>query len=103
MVTACSLPKTTISAEGETEDSNIDLEVEKMVNVFLTQPVLVVVCHTWVTVGGVVPNDTNGKNRFSLSMLMQESQSLSQILRQKNQLYAALCYSSDCLFCYQED
>ncbi len=34
----CSQPN---SAEGETEDSNISLGMEGMVNVFLTQPVLV--------------------------------------------------------------
>ncbi len=40
----------TNSAEGETEDSNIDSGAERMVNVFLSQPDLVFVCHTWVIV-----------------------------------------------------
>lgn len=38
----CSL---TNSAEGETEDSNIDSRAERMVNVFWTQPVLGFVSH----------------------------------------------------------
>lgn len=43
-----------------------------MFNVFLTQPVLVFVFHTWVIVWGVALNDTNRENRFAVSMLMQD-------------------------------
>lgn len=53
-----------------------------MVNVFLTQPVLFFECHTWVNVWGVVLSDTNRKNRFAVSMLMQDSQSSLQICNQ---------------------
>lgn len=94
---ACSL---TNSAEGETEDSNIDSGAERVVNVFLTEPVLFFKCHTWLVVWGVVLSDTNGKNRFAVSMLMLDSQ---RVTNSQNQLCIALCYSSDCLYCYQGD
>ena len=49
-------------------------ELGGMVNVFLSQPVLVFVCHTWA-IGAWRWVTPNRKNRFAVSMLMLDSQS----------------------------
>lgn len=88
------------SAEGESRDSNIDSAFERVVNVFLTRPVRVLsVIHGWLR-GAGCRKTLNRKNRFAVSVLVRDSQSLLTFRNSKLVLHAhtnytciRLCYS----------
>lgn len=82
------------STESETNDSNIDSRSGKMVNVFLTRPVWVLACHGWLIVRGRVLSDSNRKNRFAVSMSMQNSQSVLQCRSQTDNIDGRIMHCS---------
>lgn len=91
----------TSAAEGEPEDSNVGLDCMRMVNVFLTCPVLVFcVSYMGDCLGRSVKKPTGRTGLLSGFQLMQDSVTVK--IKGGNNTgtgFALLPFNSDCLYC----